>query len=56
MSARPYRGVLADDFITENNAMMAASMGLPFVRGASTGGGGGGGGGGWAWQVMLAAS
>jgi len=52
-TGKPYakvipRGVLADDWISENNAMMAASMGLPFVRGAGayrmgTGAGGDGG-------------
>ena len=39
------RGALADDWISENNALLAASMGLPFVRGGGafrlgTGGGG----------------
>ena len=41
-AGKPYaktipRGVLAEDWITENNALLAASMGLPFVR---AGGGG----------------
>jgi hypothetical protein len=53
-TGKPYakvipRGILADDWISENNAMLAASMGLPFVRGGGafrlgTGGAGSNGG------------
>ena len=41
-SSKPYakaipRGILADDWISENNAVLAASMGLPFLRGGEGG-------------------
>ena len=45
-AGKPYakaipRGSTSEDFVTENNALMAAAMGLPFIRGAAGFGAGG---------------
>ena len=39
-AGKPYaknipRGTLAEDYVMENNALVAASLGLPFVRGGA---------------------